>query len=82
MRVILAKSATKDYKALPKPEQTKVKRKLILLAEQPHAGKKLSGELAEFRSIRAWPYRIIYLVNEQKERIEVRVIEHRQGAYK
>lgn len=81
MRVILSKSAEKNYIDLPKPEQKKVKRKLALLAEQPHAGKKLGGELAEFRSIRAWPYRIIYVVNEAKERVEVRVIEQRQGVY-
>lgn len=82
MHVILSKSAEKDYKALPKPEQIKIKRKLTLLTEQPYTGKKLSGELAKFRSIRAWPYRIIYVINEKEARVEVRVIEHRQGVYR
>lgn len=82
MRVILSKSAENDYTDLPKSEQKKVKRKLALLAEQPHAGKQLGGEFAEFRSIRAWLYRIIYVVNEAEERVEVRIIEHRQGVYK
>ena len=34
------------------------------------------------RSIRAWPYRIFYEVNETENRVEVHKIKHRQGAYK
>lgn len=82
MRVILSKLADKQYRTLHTPEQAKVKRKLASLAEQPHVGKKLSGDITAFRVLRAWPYRIIYFVNKDKQRIEVRSIEHRGSAYK
>lgn len=81
MQVILSNIATKQYKRLPKSEQAKVKKKLLLLTNNPYAGKKLSGELAGIYSLRAWPYRILYEVNEQEKRVEIHKIKHRQGAY-
>lgn len=82
MKVVLAKEAQKQYKKLPKSEQAKVKKKLEVLSTDPHAGKKLSGILEGRRSIRAWPYRIIYQVNKADQQVEISDIEHRQGAYK
>lgn len=82
MQVILSKNAKKQYDNLPPPEQKKVKKKLLSLEVNPLAGKKLSGELSLYRSIRVWPYRIIYVLNEVEKRVEVSDIEHRQGAYK
>lgn len=81
MQVILSDTATKQYKRLPKAVQEKVKKKLFLLATNPYAGKKLSGELAGIYSLRAWPYRILYEINEQEKRIETHKIKHRQGDY-
>lgn len=81
MQVALSDNATKQYKRLPKSAQAKVKKKLLLLATNPYAGKRLSGELVEIYSLRAWPYRILYEINEQEKRIEVHKIKHRQGAY-
>lgn len=81
MQVILSNDATKQYKRLPKPAQTKIKKKLFLLKDNPYLGKKLSGEFAEIYSLRAWPYRILYEIDEQKNRIEIHKIKHRQGAY-
>jgi len=81
MQVILSDDATKQYKRLPKVAQTKVKKKLLLLRNNPYAGKKLSGELVGTYSLKAWPYRILYEVNAEEERIEVYRIKHRQGAY-
>ena len=82
MRVILSHQAKKQYDNLPLPQQKKVKKKLLSLEEYPQSGKKLSGELNQFRSLRAWPYRIIYAVNEKDNRLEVVDIEHRQSAYR
>lgn len=82
MQVVLSKNAKKQYDHLPQSEQKKVKKKLLSLEIYPLAGKKLSGELNLYRSLRVWPYRIIYLVNEVDKRVEVSDVEHRQGAYK
>lgn len=84
MKVLLTSDAEKQFLKLPKPERRKIEKKLKLLAENPHAGKKLAGEYANQRSLRAWPYRIIYTVSpaSKQEVITVLVILHRQGAYK
>lgn len=82
MDVILSKNARKDYEKLPKPDQTKVRKKLVLLEQSPNSGKKLTGELEGIRSLRAWPHRIFYEINKAESRVEIHRIKHRQGAYK
>jgi mRNA-degrading endonuclease RelE of RelBE toxin-antitoxin system len=84
MNVLLTADAEKQFKKLPKPERNKVLKKLQSLRENPQDGKKLSGVYAEQRSLRAWPYRIIYTISttSNQEAIIVLAILHRQGAYK
>lgn len=82
MHVILSKNAKKQYGHISPSEQKKIKKKLIVLETDPLAGKKLTGELLSYRSLKAWPYRIIYIFNQEKEQVEVSNILHRQGAYK
>ena len=79
LQVIITPKARKQYKHLPSREQTKIKKKLIALGDDPYAGKKLAGALEKLRSLRAWPYRIIYYIDKKK--IFVVSIIHRQGAY-
>ncbi len=82
MRVILSNDALKQYEHLPKKEQTKIRKKLHALEQDPYSGKKLAGELKGIRSLKVWPYRILYEINEAQKRIEVHKIAHRQSAYK
>lgn len=72
--------AVKQLKKLPKTEVKKIIKKLELLAKEPTAGKILKGELEGLRSLRAWPYRIIYEV--KKTSLIIYSVAHRQGAYK
>jgi mRNA-degrading endonuclease RelE of RelBE toxin-antitoxin system len=82
MNVILSKDAGKQYKRLPKSEQAKIHKKLIALQLDPYEGKKLTAEFMGVRSLRAWPYRILYEINEEKKTVEILKIAHRQGVYK
>ncbi len=82
MKVELADRSKHQLKKLPKSEQKKVIRKLQLLKSSPSVGKLLSGELKGLRSVRAWPYRIIYYIDFKKKTIFVTDILHRQGVYK
>jgi mRNA-degrading endonuclease RelE of RelBE toxin-antitoxin system len=82
MEVIITPKALKQYNRLPKIEQTKIKKKLVILEQNPQDGKKLSGEFESLRSLRAWPYRVIYLIDEKQEKIFVVTIMHKQGVYK
>lgn len=82
MRVIITPEAQRQYKRLPIAAQAKIKRKLTLLEMYPMIGKKLEGELAGRRSLKVWPYRIIYLIDKEEEMLYVVSIVHRQGAYR
>ena len=80
-KVVVTPQAQKDLKKIPRHQEANIKKKLIILEKNPFAGKKLSGELKNFYSIRIWPYRAIYLIKKNKE-IWVTHILHRQGVYK
>ena len=82
MQVIITPTALKQYKHLQKSDQTKIKDKILLLEKHPTEGKKLAGKLAEVRSLRAWPYRILYYVGKKERKIFIVTIAHRQGVYK
>lgn len=70
MQVVLSEDAQKQYSHLPNTEQTKIRRRLMTLEQNPYSGKKLEGELSDIRSLRAWPYRILYEINEVSKRVE------------
>lgn len=82
IQVVITSEASKQYKHLPTQEQIRIKKKLTLLEQDPLVGKKLSGELLGLRSLRAWPYRIIYTTDESGLNVTIKSIIHRQGAYK
>jgi mRNA-degrading endonuclease RelE of RelBE toxin-antitoxin system len=82
MQVIVTPKALKQYKHLPKTEQAKIKKKALVLEQNSQEGKKLSGEYAELRSLRAWPYRIIYYIDNAQKKIYIVTVAHRQGVYK
>jgi mRNA-degrading endonuclease RelE of RelBE toxin-antitoxin system len=70
----------KQLSKIPKVEAKKIIRKLETLAYDPYSGKQLQGEYKNLLSIKAWPYRIIYLI--KKDGILIYSIKHRQGSYK
>ena len=82
MNVFLTREAQKQYIKLNQLDKEKIDKKIILLKNEPFIGKKLSGEYKETRSLKAWPYRIIYFINERKKEIWIVSILHRQGVYK
>ena len=80
MKLFYKPTAVKQLKKLPLKEQRKVLKKIVLIFEDPYSGKQLKGELADLRSIRAWPYRIIYELGSNS--VIIYSIAHRQSAYK
>ncbi len=50
------------------------------IASEPSLGKKLKGELEGSRTYRAWPYRIVYEVDDR--RVWVVTIGHRKDVYR
>lgn len=82
MRVVITPKALKQFNHLSITDQSKVKRKLLVLEQNPLEGKKLTGSLAEVRSLRVWPYRFLYYIDEKAKKVFIVTIAHRQGVYK
>ena len=82
MIVQYSATAVKRIKKLPREKQVKLLQMVHLLKRNPHAGKQLKGEFAPFRSLRMWPYRIMYQYFSDKKCIFINTVEHRQGVYK
>jgi addiction module RelE/StbE family toxin len=80
-KVFLSAQAQKDAKKIPLKEKTKIRKKLSLLETDPYSGKKLTGKLSGYYSLKIWPYRAIYLVKKNQEVWVVHLL-HRQGVYK
>lgn len=82
MKLFLTKVAQKQYSKLIQSDRNKIDKKLNLIVTTPYTGKKLSGEHEGENTLRAWPYRIIYVIFTSQKEIWVTSILHRQGAYK
>jgi len=80
--VTITPKARKQLSRLPKDKQFQIDRKIPFLRDNPLLGKMLEGELAGYRSVRVWPYRIIYRFYPKQQVVEILHIEHRQGVYK
>lgn len=78
--VILTKKAQKNLNKLSEKDQKRVKQKLLRLEKNPNGEKKLGGDLEGLYSIRIWPYRGIYWIENKK--VWVVKIQHRQGVYR
>lgn len=82
MRVVFSPSAEKSLTKIPTTEGLKITKKLRVLETNPYVGKKLSGDFKKLYSLKAWPYRIIYVIFPADKTILIVNIEHRQGVYK
>lgn len=78
----ITSAAEKELKKVSKANQKKFFHVVGFLGEAPFSGKKLSGELKGYYSIRLWPYRILYTLDKQRKIVTIRAIKHRQEAYK
>jgi len=82
MRVEYSSVARKEIKKIPRNKQIKILSMIEKLKNDPYAGKGLKGEFVGLRSLKVWPYRIIYRYLSQDKLIFINVVQHRQGAYK
>lgn len=80
-KVKYLKQAKKFLKKLPSPDKNKVLIKVDRLKEDPSAGKLLGGNYAGYRSLRAWPYRIIYTYDKYESVVKIILIGHRKNIY-
>jgi len=82
MKVSYSKTSLKQLKKLTRTKQIEILKKIEKLKNDPDAGKKLKGPLKNLRSLKTWPYRIIYQYSENDKTIFINIIQRRQSAYK
>lgn len=78
----LKPSAKKELDKIPKRDKERIYILLINLTKNPYIGKKLEGKLAQYYSIRLWPYRIIYKIFKKELLVIVIKIGHRKNIYR
>jgi len=74
--------AVKQLESLPKKDQKRVLAAFDVLRENPTAGKQLEGKYKGLRSLRVWPYRIIYGVDHSIITVTVVNVAHRKNVYR
>lgn len=79
--VKLKPKAEKALNKIPRKDYYRILTALAGLAGNPFVGKKLEGKYKDDRSIRVWPYRIVYKIYKDLLLILVIRIGHRQGVY-
>ncbi|KKS98118.1 MAG: hypothetical protein UV73_C0003G0060 [Candidatus Gottesmanbacteria bacterium GW2011_GWA2_43_14] len=79
MRIEYKSTVLKQFKKIPATEIRKILKKIEMVPENPLVGKPLRVELEGLRSLRAWPYRIVYEIKGKK--IIIISVTHRQSVY-
>ena len=77
----IKKSTLKELQGLEKTARVRIVEAIDKLAENPHVGKVLKGELSGLRRIRVVNYRVIYEINEGAVLILVLRVAHRKEVY-
>ncbi len=82
MKLVLKDEAVKRLKRIGGAEKIKARRKIYSLLSDPFQGKMLVGKLKGFRSVKAWPLRIIYTFDPVDQIIQIETIDYRGNVYK
>lgn len=82
MKFVYKDEALKQLKRIGPTELKKAKKKILLLADDPLAGKPLQGNFRGLRSLRAWPLRIIYSFNSDTQAVIIETVDYRGNVYK
>ena len=77
----IKESAAKELRRVAKPDRARIVAAIDRLAETPHLGTSLKGDLRGLRRIRVGDYRILYEVRDKELVVLVVSIAHRRDAY-
>lgn len=82
-QIIVSNSAEKDMERLPIQTLKKIEVAIDALAEQPRPTgcKKLKGANENLWRIRVGDYRVVYLIADKIEVIDIRRVRHRKDIY-
>ena len=75
-------SAARELKRLARPERVRIVSAIDRLAETPHLGTALKGDLRGLRRLRAGDHRVVYEVREDELVVLVVRVAHRRDVYR
>ena len=74
--------AAKELRRADKPDRTRIVAAIDRLAETPHLGAPLKGDLRGLRRLRVGDYRVVYEIQDNQLVVLVVRVAHRQDAYR
>lgn len=80
--VAIKASALKALRRVPAPDRQRLVNAIDRLAEEPHAGGVLKGELSGLRRIRVGRYRVVYEAIDDRLTVLVVRLGHRRDVYR
>jgi len=78
----IKESAAKELRRVARPERARIIAAIDRLAETPHLGAALKGDLRGLRRIRVGDYRVVYEVRDNELVVLVVRVAHRRDAYR
>ena len=78
----IKESAAKELRRVAKPDRGRIVAAIDRLAETPHLGAALKGDMRGLRRLRVGDYRVVYEVRDDELVVLVVRIAHRRDAYR
>ena len=78
----IKESAAKELRRVATPDRTRIVAAIDRLAETPHLGAALKGDLRGLRRLREGDYRVVYEVRDEELVVLVVRVAHRRDAYR
>ena len=78
----IKKSAATELARVARPDRARIVAAIDRLAETPHLGAALKGDLRGLRRIRVGDYRVVYEVRDDELVVLVVRVAHRRDAYR
>lgn len=80
--LVLKQNVRKKLDKLDESLQRRIGLAFEKLMTDPFQGKKLEGKYKGLRSLRVWPYRIIYEIRNRELIVTIIAVAHRKDAYR
>ena len=78
----IKESAAKELQRVARPDRDRIVAAIDRLAETPHLGAALKGDLRGLRRLRVGDYRVVYEIRDEELVVLVVRVAHRRDAYR
>ncbi len=78
----IKQSAARELRHIARPDRTRITAAIDRLAETPHLGMSLKGDLRGLRRLRVGDYRVVYEIRDDELVVLVVRVAHRRDAYR